>query len=127
MVYSAANYSLLAPPHSYINALDYTPQELADYLDKLNRNDTLYNEYFWWKDHYKVEVGIEQMARHAFCDLCRKLHQDEGIVQIYEDMGPEWSWDTQCFTLPAWRNATNAAEIKRLFSIFQAKLYLKRN
>ena len=55
IVYGGANYSQLAPPHSYINALDYTPEQLAEYLKVLDNNDTLYNEYFWWKDHYRVD------------------------------------------------------------------------
>ena len=57
VVYEGANYSKIAPPHSYINALEYTPQKLAQYLQILHENDTLYNEYFWWKSHYNVEVG----------------------------------------------------------------------
>ncbi len=46
IVYGGANYSQLAPPHSYINALDFTPETLAQYLKILDANDTLYNEYF---------------------------------------------------------------------------------
>jgi hypothetical protein len=30
---------------------------LAKYLDILDKNDTLYNEYFWWKPFYKL-VGL---------------------------------------------------------------------
>ncbi len=42
VVLGGANYSAIAPPHSYINALDYTPRQLADYLNELDRNDKLY-------------------------------------------------------------------------------------
>jgi alpha-1,3-fucosyltransferase len=55
VVYRGANYSQLAPHHSYINALDLTPEKLAQYLMLLDANDMFYNEYFWWKDHYRVE------------------------------------------------------------------------
>lgn len=66
--------------HSYIKSLDFTPEkQQAQYLKLLNSNDTLYNEYFWWKDPYRVEVGVDQMARHGFCDFSKKLHQDEGV------------------------------------------------
>jgi len=53
IVYGAGNYEAIAPPHSYIDALKYTPVQLAHYLDLLDKNDTLYNEYFWWKPYYK--------------------------------------------------------------------------
>ena len=54
IVYGAGNYEAIAPPHSYIDALKYTPLQLAEYLDILDKNDTLYNEYFWWKPYYKL-------------------------------------------------------------------------
>ena len=105
VVYGGANYSHIAPHHSYINALDFTsPEELAQYLKLLDSNDTLYNEYFWWKDHYRVEVGIDQMARHGFCDLCKKLHQDEGVVKYYSEseLVSNWHLNTQCRQLTSW-------------------------
>ena len=57
IVYGAGNYEAIAPPHSYIDALKYTPVQLAKYLDILDKNDTLYNEYFWWKPYYKSVIG----------------------------------------------------------------------
>jgi alpha-1,3-fucosyltransferase len=95
IVYGAANYSEIAPPHSYINAMDFTPERLARYLTILDANDTLYNEYFWWKNHYRVESGEPQMARHGFCDLCKKLHQDQS-VKYYSEIKSEWHPNTQC-------------------------------
>ena len=57
IVYGAADYAELFPPHSYIDALKYSPQELSKYLDLLDKNDTLYSEYFWWKPYYKWELS----------------------------------------------------------------------
>jgi len=102
IVYGGANYSQLAPPHSYIDALEFTPEKLADYLKKLDANDTLYNEYFWWKDHYRVEAGVEQMALHGFCDLCKKLHQDEGVTKYYPQLVTDWSPDMVCKQMKSW-------------------------
>lgn len=102
IVYGGADYSQFAPPHSYINALDYTPDALAAYLKILDSNDTLYNEYFWWKRHYRVEAGVKQMVARGFCDLCKKLHQDEGIVKYYPELVSEWHPNKACFTLPSW-------------------------
>ncbi|KAI9554680.1 hypothetical protein GHT06_019956 [Daphnia sinensis] len=96
IVYGGANYSKIAPVHSYINALEYSPQELANYLKILDANDTLYNEFFWWKDHYEVESHVTQMSRHSFCDLCKKLHHDEGVIKFYPTLEPDWLPRTQC-------------------------------
>ncbi|KAI9554165.1 hypothetical protein GHT06_019437 [Daphnia sinensis] len=104
VVYGAANYSQHAPFHSYINALDYTPKELADYLKMLDANDTLYNEYFWWKDHYRVEAGIENRARRGFCDLCKKLHQDQDVTKSYPELVSEWHPSTQCRRMTPWES-----------------------
>ncbi|XP_032785306.2 alpha-(1,3)-fucosyltransferase C [Daphnia magna] len=104
VVYGGANYSQFAPIHSYINALDYTPKELADYLKTLDANDTLYNEYFWWKGHYQVEAGIENRARHGFCDLCKKLHQDQDVIKIYPELVSEWHPSTQCKRMTPWKS-----------------------
>jgi alpha-1,3-fucosyltransferase len=102
VVYGGANYSQIAPPHSYINALDFTPEKLAVYLKLVDSNDTLYNEYFWWKDHYEVEAGVEQMASHGFCDLCKKLHQDQGVINYYSELVSEWHYNTQCHQFTSW-------------------------
>ena len=89
IVYGAADYSKHAPLHSYINAGKLKPKELADYLKVLDANASLYNEYFWWKDHFVVESSVEDMARRGFCDLCEKLHVDNG-VKSYEEMVSDW-------------------------------------
>lgn len=75
IVFGAAAYSRIAPPHSYINAMDYEPRQLADYLKVLDANHSLYSQFFWWKKHYNVEAGLSQMVRNGFCELCKKLHR----------------------------------------------------
>ena len=98
VVYGGADYGRLAPPHSFINARDFTPQSLAIYLTLLDANQTLYDQYFAWKDQYNVEAGVEQMARHGFCDLCSKLH-DDSPIKVYENLASHWSSYTQCITI----------------------------
>ena len=45
-----SDYTNKAPPNSYINVLDFeTPKNLADYLIRLAKNETEYQQYFWWK------------------------------------------------------------------------------
>ena len=123
VVYGGANYSKIAPPHSYINALEYTPKKLAQYLQMLHENDTLYNEYFWWKSHYNVEVGWEQMARHGFCDLCKKLHKDELIDKYYPELVSEWHPNTQCRRLISWVPVKSTTLIFRFYSWLSSLLF----
>lgn len=44
------DYARSAPDHSFIHVDDFEgPKELAEYLQKLDQDDKLYNEYFKWK------------------------------------------------------------------------------
>jgi len=95
VVYGGADYSSIAPPYSYIDARQFKPHELAIYLEKLAANETLYNEYFWWKEYYDVEAGQEQMIKRGMCDLCKKLHQDNQH-KVYENILSHWVTDNQC-------------------------------
>ena len=58
VVFNGANMSAIAPPHSYINAEDFSSVEhLAKYLQLVASNDTLFASYFWWRDYYRAVVG----------------------------------------------------------------------
>lgn len=94
-------HSRTAPPHSFINALDFpSVRHLADYLMELDRNDDLYNEYFWWKDHYRVRNGIyhEGLQYKTFCSLCAALHDPSRQTQhqVYESMRSWWESGSDC-------------------------------
>ncbi|XP_057370919.1 alpha-(1,3)-fucosyltransferase C-like [Daphnia carinata] len=95
VVMGGANYSAIAPPHSYIDALLYSPRQLADYLKLLASNDKLYNEYFWWKPHFKVVRRYPRLASNALCSLCEKLHLNK-TQSVYHDLATGWSHKTQC-------------------------------
>ena len=73
--YSDYFQGVKAPRHSFIDALrDYpNPKDLAIYLKKLMDNPSLYAEYFWWKDYYRIrhETRIER-----YCKICEKLHSN---------------------------------------------------
>lgn len=97
IVLGGADYKSIAPPHSYIDSAHFkTPAELAAYLLYLDGNDDLYQSYFDWKKQFSVEAGVEQMARHAFCDLCAKLNRPEEPSKVYTTLMPQWSAKTQC-------------------------------
>jgi alpha-1,3-fucosyltransferase len=104
VVYGGANYTQCAPPHSYIDARKFKPKELATHLKLLDANDTLYNEYFWWKDYYRVEYSEEDMTRHGFCDLCQKLHEaEDGDFETYKELEAEWGNGNKCQPFdPSW-------------------------
>ena len=89
VVYGEADYSQHAPPYSYIDARKFEPNELATYLNLLDKNDTLYNEYFWWKDYYRVESSVKETYRRGFCDLCQKLNQRIEF-KSYPELASSW-------------------------------------
>ena len=68
-----ADYEATLPPGSYIFADDYTPQELADYMNYLDKNDTAYREYFNWRA-INSESLPNQHRETGLCQLCRILH-----------------------------------------------------
>jgi len=102
IVFGGADYQSIALNHSYIDALAFSnPSKLAEYLHLLDKNDELYLDYLEWKSYYRIKAGVEQMARHAFCDLCAKLNQKDEPKKIYDSMVPRWSASTQC--KPGWK------------------------
>ena len=94
VVLGAYNYSELLPPKSYINVKDYkSPKELASYLKLLDENDTLYSEYFAWKDEYDI-------ARHPpiQCSVCEYLNKEENVTKIYDRLDQFWGRKAHCYS-----------------------------
>ncbi|XP_046545592.1 LOW QUALITY PROTEIN: alpha-(1,3)-fucosyltransferase C-like [Haliotis rubra] len=55
IVAGGGDYARVAPPHSYINVLEYqSTEELAGYIKYLDQNDEAYNEYLEWTREYFV-------------------------------------------------------------------------
>ena len=82
------DYAAVAPLHSYIHVDDFeSPKELAAYLEKLNADDRLYNEYFAWK-------GTGEFINTKFwCRLCTMVHASRdalGNSHVIDD--PENWW-----------------------------------
>ncbi|ESN95993.1 hypothetical protein HELRODRAFT_86301 [Helobdella robusta] len=65
-----SDYKRLAPPESFIHVDDFeSPEHLAEYLHKLDKDDDLYNSYFRWK-------GTGEFIDTKFwCRLCSMLHE----------------------------------------------------
>jgi len=74
---SKEDYRSIAPPHSYIHVDDYdTPKDLMEELVAIAKNDTLYQSYFWWKDHFALSQEVE---RESQCMLCLILNNVESF------------------------------------------------
>ena len=118
------NYDRFVPPKSYINALDFpSVKELADYLKVLDKNDTLYNEYFHWKESYAMEYSLHQYelniyeaSARGYCELCSKLHDPSQPISILKDLKKWWNDDASCkmITFPS-NNSTDSWSVKNYF------------
>ncbi|XP_063976317.1 alpha-(1,3)-fucosyltransferase C-like [Diachasmimorpha longicaudata] len=74
VVYGGADYTKFAPPHSYINVMDFnSTAELARFMYRLVDDPMGYHSYFWWKNYYR----LEDASKPTLCDLCAKLHDDD--------------------------------------------------
>ena len=93
IVMGAYNYSELLPPNSYIDIKDFaSPKELANYLSILDKNDTLYNQYFSWKGEYKI-VPHPPLQ----CYICEYLNIARDIKKTYDRMDLFWDKQTKCY------------------------------
>ncbi|KAK7075689.1 Alpha-(1,3)-fucosyltransferase 7, partial [Halocaridina rubra] len=96
VVYGLGSYHLQAPPHSYINALNFpSAKALADYLLYLSKNQTAYEEYFQWKRFHYQPTQWEKVAR-PWCQLCEQLHIDN-TKNVY-DLHKWFVEDSKCKT-----------------------------
>ena len=94
IILSGANLSAALPPHLAINALDYSPEELADYLYHLLHTEEEYLEYFRWRQHYRV-VSHESVP--SPCVLGRALHSGEWTQpKTYLDMNKWFNKESGC-------------------------------
>ncbi|KAH7963703.1 hypothetical protein HPB52_022431 [Rhipicephalus sanguineus] len=105
VVYGGANYSHVAPPGSYIDALSFeSPMHLARHLKKVARDFNLYKSYFEWKGRY----NIDPFATYEFCTLCRKLHsEDFKKTSVVPDIYHWWNTTSYC---RAWNRDTKKFE-----------------
>ena len=81
VVYGGADYSELAPPHSFINIRDFPSEEAAGlYLKHLIANPKEYLKYFWWKPYFQVSgigdrsLRMDRIPPSFPCSLCAHIH-----------------------------------------------------
>ncbi|KAG7157342.1 Alpha-(1 3)-fucosyltransferase C-like 4 [Homarus americanus] len=74
VVLGGADYSALLPPNSYINAQEYSPQQLAEKLQHLANHPKEYQTYLTWRHYYQPStVG----GSRVLCDLCVRLYDQD--------------------------------------------------
>jgi hypothetical protein len=94
------DHELIAPTHSFINAAKFeNMNKLADYLIMLDNNDTLYNEYFWWKPHFQVRDSPKYTSK-GMCHLCAALHNTTMPMKFYPSMTDWWEKQSTCIFFP---------------------------
>lgn len=85
------DYRRAAPEHSYIHVDEFeSAKELAVHLHRLDRNDTLYNEYFEWKG-----TG-EFVNTFWWCRLCAMAHAAESDKRSMQMDFEKWWRDGVC-------------------------------
>lgn len=92
IVFGGGDYLSVAPPNSFINALEFqSPKHLASYMLKVSSNSTLFASYFKWRNkNYSNDT-----PNH--CELCQKLHsRDFKKHSAYSDINNWWVRKSHC-------------------------------
>jgi len=100
IVFTGANMSTVAPPHSFINVADFqTIQDLVGYLKRVASDDALFASYFWWRTFYTVkdDAGLQAQYWCGLCDLLWKRGGDD--KSSVKDLYNFWVNQANCSTL----------------------------
>jgi hypothetical protein len=95
VVYGLANYSTIAPAHSFINTKDFkSVKDLATYLLHLDKHPREYLKYFRWRKRFRVLdtfTGDNDLGDLTWCEFCTKLHAtDISKSRKWYDNLEEW-------------------------------------
>ena len=97
IVLGGSKYSEILPPNSYIDIHDFeSPAGLASHLDRVAHNETLYNEYFKWRTHWRKD---DSAKANTWCQLCRYLRYPH-LIQRSNPKLSEWFSLSDCTSLP---------------------------
>ncbi|XP_046856219.1 3-galactosyl-N-acetylglucosaminide 4-alpha-L-fucosyltransferase FUT3-like [Xenia sp. Carnegie-2017] len=95
IVFGLSFFKELAIPGSYIDASAFpTLNGLVEYIKYLDKNNTAYNEYFAWRQHYKV-TNLEPWP----CRLCKMLHNKSLPLKTYQDFDEYFDAEKVCRSL----------------------------
>ena len=94
IILSGADLTTTLPPHSVVDGLSRSPEELADHLYHLLHNKEEYLAHFTWRESYRV-VSHESVP--SPCNLCSALHSPAWAVsKTYQDMAGWFNQQSQC-------------------------------
>eukprot|EP00794_Sanderia_malayensis_P015635 gene15635-17213_t len=94
VVLGGADYNNLAIGKSFINILDFeTVEKFAEYLKYLDRNNAAYNEYYNWKNVYRLGK-----PKPWSCEVCRMINEKPLKTKVYHDLGNWYSVKNNCGT-----------------------------
>lgn len=69
----SAVFDLIPGDHTIIYAPDFTPKKLAEYIQKIDNNQTLYSSFFRNWNLEKIKTIHEKYCKeHFMCKVCRK-------------------------------------------------------
>ena len=86
------NYAKIAPENSFIDATKFeSPEALAQYLKQVGNNEDEFRSFFQWRKKYSISRADFQ----PFCDLCKKLHEDDLPRKSYSDIREWWVGGTK--------------------------------
>ena len=122
VVFGGAHYSKFAPPHSYINAQDFTsPKALAQYLITVSSNPKLYSHFFEWRRHFDVRSP----KIDPWCQLCQMLNDQSLPAKTYENISRWWFEEMPCQDFH-WKDPTNKTTPRTFLSpLLQDPFYRK--
>ncbi|XP_047024607.1 alpha-(1,3)-fucosyltransferase C-like [Helicoverpa zea] len=98
IVFGGANYSRFLPEQSYLNARDFTTDELAGTINDLINNPDDYAEYFRWKKYYSYHKTTKVKETNEYCQMCAALNDDKLIetTSVYDSFKEFWEVYTFC-------------------------------
>ena len=78
-------YKLILPSNSYIDVSDFSsPKFLADYMMKVDSNETLYRSYFNWKYNYRCGNLTPRQKMDRICTfLLKNKHQVVSMSDVW--------------------------------------------
>jgi hypothetical protein len=79
------DYNRVAPVNSFIHIDDFDKDmnKLADYLQKIHSNLTLFSMYHQWRQTYEVIIDGRAVERIRLCELCQRLNKVRQGESIY--------------------------------------------
>ena len=112
IVLGGAEYEKYLPKHSYIDIRDFSsPRHLADYLKVLDKNDTLYNEYFLWRKDYTCHTGTPGLTSH--CNICRHANENIDKTEMAPNIAEFWAFE-KCMSPTAFYKGVAHIKVKPL-------------